>query len=400
MESLCPKEPARYCFDIALGEQVSFKLSRIIILTVVPIFLGSAFSACATRSYTRPHSQILAGARSDSSNESSTAIRSAQEDRQVFESYEKANLEKLQKFLEERRDYDPSKDYAIGVGDTIEVIVYGIEELNTTARVDEAGLVMLPLLGGVQLKGLSEVQASEYLKERLSRHLKHPQALVRVKDFSGHQVSVVGAVSSPGRYALKSGQSSLIKVLSLAGGLANNAGNFVTILPFGSGLPTDPVGRARALLENKNIDAQERGIDITVGSALGLQGVRRIEIPVRAGDTVIVQPSGQVMVEGEVERRGSYALGANMTLVGALAAAGGITYGAKYDEIEVIRQVGPQRVFLVFNLDHIRNGQEDNLLLRNGDVVRVPSETGKRISQDFFRSLLGFVRLGGNIQTN
>jgi protein involved in polysaccharide export with SLBB domain len=101
------------------------------------------------------------------------------------------------------------------------------------------------------------------------------------------------------------------------------------------------------------------------------------------------------MVEGEVEKRGQYVLGENATLIGALAAAGGISYGARYDEVEIVRKLNnKEKVTLVYNLESIQSGAIDNPLLRNGDVVRVPSAGGKRFSQDVFKALQGFINFG------
>jgi protein involved in polysaccharide export with SLBB domain len=130
---------------------------------------------------------------------------------------------------------------------------------------------------------------------------------------------------------------------------------------------------------------------------MGLNGNSPVDVPVRGGDTVVVQPAGQVLVEGEVERRGAYSINDNLTLIGALAAAGGITYGAKLDEVEVVRRLSKNRISLVYDLTKVRSGEQDNLLLKNGDIVRVPSAEGKRFSQDTFLALQRFIGFGGRL---
>jgi protein involved in polysaccharide export with SLBB domain len=157
------------------------------------------------------------------------------------------------------------------------------------------------------------------------------------------------------------------------------------------------VQRAKLLLEGNSKREAENSFEVSLNAALGLFGSPPLEVPIEGGDTIVVQQAGQVLVEGEVERRGAYALGDNMTLVGALAAAGGITYGAKFDEVEVVRKMRGERVSLLFDLDQVRTGNQENLLLKNGDVVRVPSAGGRRFSQDLFSSVQGFIRIGGQV---
>ena len=110
---------------------------------------------------------------------------------------------------------------------------------------------------------------------------------------------------------------------------------------------------------------------------------------------IIVPEAGTVMVEGEVAKTGSYELGSRTTLLGALAAAGGITYGAKIDEVEIIRSVdGNRKAHLTVSLENIAIGEEHDVRLRNGDIVRVPSHSGRRLRQDTFDGISRLINFG------
>lgn len=88
-----------------------------------------------------------------------------------------------------------------------------------------------------------------------------------------------------------------------------------------------------------------------------------------------------------------------MMVLGALNAAGSITYSAKIDEIEIVRDISPfEKARLVFNLDAIRSGEMPDLKLRTGDVLRVPTDSGKRMTEATFEGLSRIINLGvGNV---
>ena len=110
---------------------------------------------------------------------------------------------------------------------------------------------------------------------------------------------------------------------------------------------------------------------------------------------VLVPEAGKIMVEGEVQKGGSYDLNPQTTLLSALAAAGGITYGAKVDEVEVVRDLSlTRKAHLVLDLGKIASGEEKDVRLRNGDIVRVPSDSGRRLTQDTFEGFAKLINFG------
>ncbi len=110
---------------------------------------------------------------------------------------------------------------------------------------------------------------------------------------------------------------------------------------------------------------------------------------------VIVPEAGKVMVEGEVERSGSYDLSQQTTLLSALASAGGISYAAKVDEVEIIREVGAdKKAHLVLDLGRIANGEEKDVRLKNGDIVQVPTDSGRRMTRDTYEGISRIINFG------
>jgi len=227
---------------------------------------------------------------------------------------------------------------------------------------------------------------------------------VTVSNFGSQKVAVMGAVDKPGTYPLKKGLNSVLELVSEAGGVSGRAGNYLNFVPVeisGLSAANDVEARARLALEAQaGLREHTRPIEVALDAIMGTSGGIPIEIPVRGGDMVIIPEGGKVMVEGEVEKTGAYELGQRMTLLGALAASGGITYGAKIDEIEVVREVGlAEKRHLVVSIEDLATGKFPDVKLRNGDIVRVPSANGRRLSQDIFDGVTRVINfgIGGNV---
>jgi polysaccharide biosynthesis/export protein len=92
--------------------------------------------------------------------------------------------------------------------------------------------------------------------------------------------------------------------------------------------------------------------------------------------TVIVVKivSQSVSVVGQVNRPGSFPIGAPITVIELLARAGGLTDYAKSKEIRVIRTENGQTLQFPVNYKDIIKGKNlnQNIMLRAGDVVLVP----------------------------
>ncbi len=80
--------------------------------------------------------------------------------------------------------------------------------------VDENGTIEFPVLGNIQLSGLTKTKAVEYLKEEISKYVKNPIINLRITNF---KVSVLGEVSRPGTYSIQDERITILEALSLAG---------------------------------------------------------------------------------------------------------------------------------------------------------------------------------------
>jgi polysaccharide biosynthesis/export protein len=95
--------------------------------------------------------------------------------------------------------------YRLAAGDVIRVTVFQNPDLSLEARVSESGVISYPLLGAVQLGGMSVAQAERRIADGLrdGNFVKQPQVSILVSQVRGNQVSVLGQVGRPGRYPLE-----------------------------------------------------------------------------------------------------------------------------------------------------------------------------------------------------
>ena len=197
----------------------------------------------------------------------------------------------------------------LGVGDAVRVTVFQQPDLTTETRISERGTVSLPLIGEVKLAGMNAQEAAGSIAGKLKngKYLKNPQVSVALTTLRSRQVSVLGLVARPGRYALDDTSSNLSDVIAAAGGIAAGGSDTVTVMR--NGKP-----HKVALLEKS--------------------------FPLQNGDTVQVERAPVFYIYGEVTHAGAYRLEPNMTVMQAIAAGGGITPRGSDRRLKM-RRTGP-----------------------------------------------------------
>jgi len=376
-------------------EYLTWKTLFVLVRALFISLAAMCLTGCSGRGFIKPRSQVI-----KESQSSGIPVRSIEEERALFFESEHVQRKRLLTLIRKRANSElRDRSYHLGPFDEIELNVFDVPELNVTATVRQSGYLSLPLIGAVKAAGLTEAELQEELRRRLAAYVRNPQVSIFISHYGSQKVAVIGAVRKPGTYSLKKGANSLLELISQAGGVSDKAGNFVIFIPAelsGINAANDVEARAQlALASVEPGEARDSGIEIYLDQVLGTSGGIPLEIPVRGGDMVVVPEAGKIMVEGEVQKAGSYDLSQQMTLLAALAAAGGITYGAKADEVELVRDLGPDKqARLIVDLQKIGTGEQKDVRLRNGDIVRVPSDAGRRLTQDTFEGLTKLINFG------
>jgi polysaccharide export outer membrane protein len=199
-----------------------------------------------------------------------------------------------------------SAQYRLATGDVIRITVFQNPDLTLEARVSETGVISYPLLGSVSLGNLTLLQAEKKIADGLKdgNFVKQPQVSILVTQVRGHQVSVLGQVGRPGRFPLELADTKLTDILATAGGIATGGADTVTLVGRRNGQPY------RVEIDLPGIfGASRRGDDVVLQN----------------GDVIWVERAPVVYMYGEIARPGALRLERGMSLVQALASAGGIT---------------------------------------------------------------------------
>ena len=113
--------------------------------------------------------------------------------------------------------------YVIGAGDLLSVRVYNQENLSTHARVRSDGMIAMPLVGDVEVRGKPPAVVSAELGTRLKEFMVSPTVTVTVEETTPTSVTVLGQVVHPGIYTVDA-TSGVMQALAVAGGFNDYAG--------------------------------------------------------------------------------------------------------------------------------------------------------------------------------
>jgi len=206
----------------------------------------------------------------------------------------------------------------LGPGDIVKASVYGSPDLAIETRVAETGIMTFPLLGEVQVGGLTTQQAERRIADLLEKggYLKKPQVNLLITMLASQQVSVLGQVNRPGRYPVD-GPRKVLDLLAMAGGIGPEGGDMVS------------------LVRTRNGATARETIDVV---DMVRKGELNRDYEVAAGDVIFVERAPRVYVTGEVQRPGPVRLERVMTVRQAVSAGGGLTQRGTQRGLRITRR--------------------------------------------------------------
>lgn len=253
-------------------------------------------------------------------------------------------------------------EYVITAGDLVQVSVFETQELQKEARVGARGFVTLPLLGSVQVMGLTTAEAEKKIEDLYrAKYLHDPHVSIYIKEQQGQKVTVVGAVKKPGTYDYPA-RRRLLDALALAEGLDDKAGKTVQVRR----VIDDPSNPTTFLVDM---------------DALIQNGRTELNLEIKSGDVIYVPEAGTVYVDGAVKKPGSYPIKKQMSINEAITAAGGLTMSADQNDVKLVRYMdGGKREVIQLNQENI---QSTPLTLNDRDLVFVERNAMKSIFSSF-----------------
>src|SRR5262249_34172640 len=116
------------------------------------------------------------------------------------------------------------------------------------------------------------------------------------------------------------------------------------------------------------------------------------------GDVVAVSPAGSVLVDGWVDKPGSYPVTRGLTVSGAVAAAGGQLFAADRSHTTVKRSLGPgeERSFEV-DLQAVADGRAPDVPTTDGDVIRLPMSVARVVPYGLWVVAREMIHIGGSV---
>ncbi len=252
--------------------------------------------------------------------------------------------------LNVRADKVQDGTYVLRPNDIIRLDVYEEPDLSGAVRILKTGHASFPLIGSLEISGLSVSAASAKIRELYAKdYLVDPKLTLTVQEYATEYISVIGAVRNAGQIPIPvAGQIDLAAAMAL-GGLAETADPNSILLV-----------RASGATSTFSMSSITNGAD----------GRVKLE----AGDRIIVNQSAFVgkslTILGQVGRQGPIAFPVNgrLDLVSAIAYAGGLTDLANPKKITLNRK---GRI-IILDYREISQRGDKPFLLQPDDIVNVP----------------------------
>ena len=261
----------------------------------------------------------------------------------------------------------PPSAIRLGVGDLIEVRVFGVPDLTQTVRIDSRGEVSLPLIGSISVAGHTAEQAERLIAEHLKSggFLVNPQVSVFVKESSNQAISVMGEVEKPGVYPLL-GVRRLYDAIAAAGGLTSRAGKLITVAHRNQQAPVV--------------------IEFSADPSKSLEN----NVEIFPGDTVIVSKAGLVYVVGDVVQAGGFIMenNENISVLQAVALARGPNRTAALGHSKIIRRIRNGYEEIPIRLDRMLAAKAPDIALHPNDIVFVPNSAAKSAAKRGLESIV------------
>lgn len=282
--------------------------------------------------------------------------------------------------------YPAHRDVYLGHEDHLAIHLYGSPDYAPTVRVGLDGTIQLPLIGGVQVEGLTVHQAQDLIARKLveSGMYREPQVSIEITDSPNLIATVVGELHGVVPII---GERRLYDVFAAVGSGGGFSSSSTTIVVGGGGLPATA---------SHIITINRPGVPEPIIIDLGTDPAKSslADIPIFPGDTIIVPRVGVAYLLGAFKIQGAIPLSQNspMTLMKVAALAGGAGFEGSQNDLRIIRSVGTSRQVVRVDLKKVINGKAPDPVIQAEDIIFLPSSAMKAaIKNGGISTLLGIV---------
>ena len=282
-------------------------------------------------------------------------------------------------------------EYMLGPQDQLAIRVIDLDETpNAPLRIDPAGNIDLPLIGPVHAAGLTISELRTQVMEKFRRYVIDPVVNITVVEFHSQPVTVVGSVNLPGVHQIE-GPKRLLEVISIAGGLKEEAGSKVTITREISSGPL-PLADART-----DVGGRFSVGEIEISGLISGSNPSK-NIVIRPHDVVSVPAAELIYVLGEVKKPGGFTLHshARVSALEALAMANGLEKTARPKNARILRVVGDGKNRATIRTDLLRiiDGKSPDIPLQANDILLIPNNIPRAV---MLRGIEAAIQMGTGI---
>lgn len=261
------------------------------------------------------------------------------------------------------------REYKVGPGDKFFLSISGVREFTHTIFIDQEGWLYIPKVGGIDLRNTFLEDAKKKINDAILKYFKDVDIFISLVDFRKIKVSLTGEVVKPSIYIL-SANSRLIDLLTISRGFKETSNM-----------------RDIKIISK---DSTEKSYDFLSFLRFGDYSNNPILVE---GDVVLVTKVDQVVqISGEILYPAVYEYRKDETILDLIKLAGGFTYKARKDTIELVRfkDKGIRQVSEFYSLDELA---KKDVILHNKDHVIIRQIPEYLI--DHFVKVDGYVKYPG-----
>ncbi|HWD19675.1 MAG TPA: polysaccharide biosynthesis/export family protein [Verrucomicrobiae bacterium] len=269
---------------------------------------------------------------------------------------------------------DPSSDlFRLGPGDRLEIEIVSDVTSRSTVTVGPDGKIYYGLLSGLDVWGMTLNQAREAIEKGMSRYLREAPAVeIVLRDVESKKIWMLGRFQAPGIYPMTN-SITLLEAIFQAGGPQN----------MGGGRESALAGTEEDLADLQHSFVLRRGQLLPISFTRLLRGDLSQNIYLQGDDFVYLAPqtADEVHVFGAIAQPRAVPYVRELTLVQAIANAGGTIRDAYQGQVAIVRgSLTKPSIALVSYVDIVK-GRASDVRLAPGDIVYVPYRPWKVLTK-------------------